>query len=53
MPANADLSTIEQLSKSRKEKRLGEDFDKKSYYISEKQHTFGVTEILKFIFKNA
>ncbi len=53
MPSNADPAAVEQLCPMRRRKVLGDDFDIKSFYISDRKETFGVTDILKFIFKNA
>jgi hydroxymethylpyrimidine pyrophosphatase-like HAD family hydrolase len=52
MPGNSDPVTIEFLSGFKEKKSLGETVDRKSFYVSVKDQTFGVIDILKNIFDN-
>lgn len=52
MPGNSDPVTIELLSEFKQKQDLGKTLDRKNFYVSEKQQTFGVIEILKNIFEN-
>ena len=52
MPGNSDPFTIEILSKIKQKRSVGESLDRKSFYVSEKHQTYGVIDILKYIFEN-
>ena len=52
MPGNADPVTVDILSRSKEKRSLGEALDRKSFYVSGKNQTFGVIDILKNIFGN-
>ncbi|MBN2858231.1 MAG: HAD hydrolase family protein [Candidatus Delongbacteria bacterium] len=51
MPGNSDPVTVDILSKFKEKRSVGEALDRKNFYISGKDQTFGVIEILKNIFE--
>ncbi|MDA3885254.1 MAG: HAD hydrolase family protein [Candidatus Delongbacteria bacterium] len=50
MPGNADTTTIDILSETRNKKDLNSGLEKDSFYLAEKDETFGVIESLEHLF---